>query len=181
MVQRHLVPLLIHRDVAIIFHAHCLSPYRFLADMLCRGRYASLWNAGLAFPIERLHHLIKDGVWSDPTSEGLWRDSFPNPYQLWDKDPTSNSDAVLSLHDILNFVCPWCNQCPTVNLSNFTLTHLTKTTTQQCPSCRRVFNADNLSAQYLKNDLNVFLNLNTARYEFINSITESLVQSKEAF
>ena len=144
------------RDVAIIFHAHCLSPFRYLSDMLCRGLLPLLWTSDMVFPLERLHHLIVNGIWSEPESERQWNRAYPNsPYQLWTSDPTTTPDAVLTFQN-LEMVCPWCGQVGTYDLAKFTLMRLRKVPVCQCPSCDMTFNAENLSAQNLKQDLNWF-------------------------
>ena len=58
------------RDVAIIFHAHCLSPYRFFPDM--NRNWERLWSNGIAFPLARLYALMANRVWSDAASEQMW-------------------------------------------------------------------------------------------------------------
>lgn len=141
------------RDVAIMFHSHNLSPFRFYADMMCRDRVEALWAKGIAFPLERLHHLITNGVWSDPDSEKLWNKTFPNtPYQLWNADPTSTTSAVLSLQNI-EMACPWCGKVGTLDSASFRAMHVTKTAKCHLSSCRDEFTADSLSAKYLKDDL----------------------------
>jgi hypothetical protein len=146
------------RDVAIIFHAHCLSPFRFYTDMLHRTRaqYSNLWAKGIAFPLERLHGLISNGVWSDEQSESIWDSMYASRYQLWEADATSG--AELHLQGVA-FSCPWCSNPgnPAVDLNQFTETHISKTPISACPSCGCKFNAANLSAIYLKEDLNLFI------------------------
>src|SRR5271167_3314125 len=78
-----------NRDVAIVFHAHCLSPYRFYADMNRLG----LWATGIAFPLERLYSLNATDTWSDAASEQAWNGSGKvAPYQLWHTDPAAGGD-----------------------------------------------------------------------------------------
>jgi hypothetical protein len=140
------------RDVAIIFHSHNLSPFRFYADMMCRDRVEALWAKGIAFPLERLHHLITNEVWSDPDSEKLWNQTYPNsPYQVWNADPTSTESAVLKLQNV-EMTCPWCGKHGSVDLNSFRAMHVTKTSTCHF-QCRHAFTADSLSAKYLKDDL----------------------------
>ena len=144
-----------NRDVAIIFHAHCLSPFRYYTDILHRTRrhQSNLWSRGLAFPLERLHGLIANGTWSDEQSQLLWESAYNVPYQLWSADPALG--AELQLQNVA-FSCPWCHRIGTINLDQFTQTHVSKTAVSNCGSCGRQFNADNLSAQYLKQDLTGF-------------------------
>lgn len=150
------VVLIVCRDVAIIFHAHMLSPFRFFADMLCRGARTVLWDSQISFPLEKLHHMISNGIWSDPESEAQWQEAYPDiPYQLWTSDPTS-TNAELKFQNI-DMVCPWCGEVGTYDLAKFTLMHTQKIPVCQCLSCEHVFNADNLSAQNLKQDLLRFL------------------------
>jgi hypothetical protein len=95
----------------MMFHAHCLSPNSFFADVLSRECFQ---HNCLSFPLERLHLLIATGTWSDPESEKVWNDTFSTPYQLWANDPrvggalalqspnpSSNADAVHSV-DLAN-------------------------------------------------------------------------------
>ena len=145
--------LTLFRDVAIIFHAHCLNPYRFFADM--NRRHVNLWNRGLAFPLERLFSLIARGVWSDPASERLWLATGKSaPYQLWSSDPAQGGQ--LGLQDP-RFTCPWCSRTEEIPVAEFTRTHTTKSSPTKCRSCGHQFNADTLSAKYLQIDLLDFL------------------------
>lgn len=144
------------RDVAIVFHAHCLSPYRFYTDMHHRARRqrSNLWSRELVFPLARLNFLIQNGIWSDEKSQAQWESAFRTPYQLWAADPASGAQLVL--HDVL-FNCAWCIQPGIIDLEQFAQTHLTKTAISVCQSCRMRFNADNISAQHLKRDFAEFL------------------------
>ena len=139
------------RDVAIIFHAHCLSPHRYYQDMFHRGRNLIFWNKGVDFPLEALYELIAAGVWSDASSqrawEGLWPDS---PYQLWEVNPEKGES--LQLQDI-RWLCPWCEKSVMLNLTNFTEMYVNKSCHCTCVLCRHVFDADSLSAKYLIRDL----------------------------
>ena len=116
---------------------------------------------GLAFPLERLHTLIANGQWSDEQSQLLWESAYDVPYQLWSADPASG--AELQLQSVA-FHCPWCNRIGKISLNQFTQTHISKTAVSNCGSCRRQFNADNLSAQYLKQDLSEFLTVEDPWY-----------------
>jgi hypothetical protein len=147
---------LIARDVAIVFHAHCLSPYRFYTDMHHRVRRqgSNLWSRQVAFPLEQLNFLIQNGIWSHQESQAQWEATFAMPYQLWADDPATG--AELKLQNV-QFTCAWCIQPGIIDLGQFTQTHTTKTAISVCPSCRMQFNADNLSAQHLKRDFAEFL------------------------
>ena len=113
-----------------------------------------LWNAGIAFPLQRLHDLIVNDIWSDERSRHLWEDAFPFPYQLWNSDPTT-SEAEFNLQDV-ELVCPWCEHVTTINVSEFQLMHVTKKAKCKCLACNCEFDTDNLSAQHLKLDLKQF-------------------------
>jgi hypothetical protein len=144
------------RDVAIIFHSHCLSPFRFYADMVCRDKDPELWNKGIAFPLERLHHLITNQTWSDPESESMWKKRYPEaPYQVWNADPTATTATAPVLQDV-EFECPLCDRTGTIDILSFQKMHLTKVARCICPSCHRTFDADSLSAHFLKKDLSSF-------------------------
>jgi DNA-directed RNA polymerase subunit RPC12/RpoP len=141
------------RDVAIIFHAHCLSPFRFYTDMNLHAR--NLWSKGIAFPLERLYNLIEHGVWSDASSEVAWIGAGKaSTYQVWDSDPATGGKLVLQDVD---FKCASCSHTSTIPLAQFTETHTTKTAALRCTSCGHQYNADSLSATYLREDLLEFL------------------------
>ena len=128
-----------------------------------RRNCSNLWSRGLAFPLERLRGLILNGVWSDEHSQSIWDSVYNSPYQLWEGDPASG--AQLQLQDIA-FECPWCSEpeMRVCNLASFTQAHITKTAVSACPTYGRKFNADTLSAQYLKEDLNEFVAVQDAWY-----------------
>lgn len=85
--------ILIRRDVAICFHVHCLSPFRFMRDL--RRDHPDLWDAGISFPVERLHHLLEKGIWTDAASETAWNSEYTeSPYQLCKSDPTITAEQV---------------------------------------------------------------------------------------
>jgi hypothetical protein len=145
-------PLAEFRDVAIIFHAHFLSPFRFYADMSCRDPRPILLNSKISFPLERMHHLITHNIWSEPDSRQQWIEAFPGtPYQLWDNDPFS-TDAPLKVQNI-EMVCPFCNKTIILELATFTLMHTRKNFRCSCPKCNVQFDADRLSAENLRQDL----------------------------
>lgn len=108
-----------------------------------------------------MHGLIANGQWSDEQSQLLWESAYDVPYQLWSADPASG--AELQLQNI-TFPCPWCMHTGTISLDQFTQTHLSKKAISYCGFCGRHFNADSLSAQYLKQDLADFLTVDDPWY-----------------
>jgi hypothetical protein len=145
--------------------------------MMCRDRVEALWAKGIAFPLERLHHLITNEVWSDPDSEKLWNQTYPNsPYQVWNADPTSTASAVLKLQNI-EMTCPWCRKLGSVDLNSFRAMHVTKTSTCHF-QCGHAFTADSLSAKYLKDDLLNYIKTGNAWY--IPSNRTNIGVSKES-
>lgn len=142
-----------------MFHAHCLSPYRFYTDTQHYSysrdpwnKNHHLWNLELSFPLERLHTLIASGAWSDEQSKLTWESLTGTPYQLWAADPATG--ATLQLQGV-EITCPrvWCGKVGIVDLDQFTLTHTTKSATTACPKCHCKFNADGVSAEFLRRDL----------------------------
>jgi hypothetical protein len=133
--------------------------------MLCREYPPTiLWTAGIAFPLERLHHLIVNGIWSDVESEKVWNEAYPGtPYQLWNVDPTTNSNPVVRLQE-MEMICPWCQRLDKIDLAKFTLMHCRQNIGSHCTSCEQKFDIDSLSAQILKQDLLRFLSVRTAWY-----------------
>lgn len=94
----NLVTTLMCRDVAICFHVHCLSPFRFMKDLT--KDHSGLWTAGISFPLGRLHAMLSKGIWVDANSEATWTAEYPkSPYQLWITDPTMTDEPV-TLQDI---------------------------------------------------------------------------------
>jgi hypothetical protein len=141
-----------YRDVAIIFQAHFLSPFRFIADMYSRGPNLALLHAKISFPLAKMHDLIANDIWSDPESEHQWNQAFPQiPYQLWASNPLT-SNAPLRLQNI-DMVCPWCEKIMILDLAKFTLMHTRKMDSMKCPNCTVEFNADKLSCTNLLMDL----------------------------
>jgi hypothetical protein len=144
-----------NRDVAIIFHAHCLSPFRFYADMKRSNRQT--WTRRIAFPLERLLALIQNGIWSDVESEQLWTRGETLPYQVWETDPIT-TQALLRLQPV-EMACAWCSSIESFLVEEFMKMHTTKVGTLRCSSCQRKFDADRLSAKYFQDDLSGFLKL----------------------
>jgi hypothetical protein len=144
-----------YRDVAIIFHAHFLSPFRFCADMCSRGPNPVLLQARISFPLAKMHDLIANDIWSDPESEYQWNQAYPRiPYQLWASSPLT-TNAPLRLQNI-DMVCPWCEEIVVLDLAKFSLMHTRKMDSVACPKCHVGFNADKLSCVNLLRDLKRF-------------------------
>jgi hypothetical protein len=127
-----------------------------MRDLHCRGPIASLWNARISFPLERLYQLINIGVWSDLESEGIWESTYPDdPYQLWSTNPLTTPNTQLILRDAwIN--CAWCRSDTPLDMDLFHHMYTSNARMFQCSSCGHDFNAESLSAQNLKNDLKGF-------------------------
>ena len=135
-------------------------------------RGPSLWSKKVAFPLERLASLIESSVWTDIESEKIWNDKYPrSTYQIWDSDPALGMSKLI-LQDI-QFSCPWCDTQQTIPLGTWTEIHTTKTVVWSCASCQVKFNADTLSAKYLKDDLLEFNKTNNPWYHpyFLRRLT----------
>ena len=103
--------------------------------------------------------MIVDDVWNDPESERVWSSAYPtSAYQLWTVDPTSTSDAVLTLQDI-EMLCVACQQPQSFEIQELRLMYSTQSTVSACSACGNKFNFHNLGAQYLKRDLEIFMKL----------------------
>lgn len=131
-----------------------------------RGRGA--WEHGIAFPLERLYHLIENGIWSDVESQHVWGNDAG--YQLWETDPTIGN-AELHLQDV-EFSCPWCSHAQVIPLAQYTAMHTGKTATWKCTSCAVQFNADTLSAKFFKDDLTEFLKESNPWYTFCPQVAD---------
>lgn len=120
-----------NRDVAMIFHAHCLCPFHFNRTVLARNHLRTL-----AFPLERLDELYLNGIWCDTQSEKLWIDTFSHPYQVWTKDPSQG--GVLKLQDI-EMRCPVCGINVVLDLDKFVDVRANTNGSIQCSSCLAFF------------------------------------------
>ena len=77
-----------------------------MKDMINRGATRNLWQDGIEFPLERLNELIQSDQWSDPESEAIWKEHYPEaPYQLWATDPilTDEHLKLESINETSNF------------------------------------------------------------------------------
>ena len=81
-----------------------------------KRRGSGAWENGIAFPLERLYHLIENGIWSDVESQHLWGNA--GAYQLWESDPTIGT-SELRLQDV-EMSCPWCSHSQIIPLPQFT-------------------------------------------------------------
>jgi hypothetical protein len=149
--------------VAIIFHAHCLNPFRFYTDLnhRARARISNLWEQDLAFPLQRLHDLISNDTWTDAQSAAIWESTYNIPYQVWNEDPANG--GTLKLQNVA-FLCPWCNNTSIIPLDKFAQTHILKSAASTCGVCAIKFDADKLSAWYLAIDLSAFREVRDAWY-----------------
>ena len=103
-----------------------------------------LWDSWFAFPLQRLQELITEGVWSDPESERIWKEFYPDSnYQRWTGDPTSDVIQNMSPSDV-EMHCPRCSHLGV---------YVIKSALLRCSSCVHEFDASSLSAHYLKRDL----------------------------
>ncbi|RUP44279.1 hypothetical protein BC936DRAFT_149685 [Jimgerdemannia flammicorona] len=150
-------------DVAYIWHAHLLSPFRYYEDIL-RLYPGSQHMLDYAFPLEKLHNIVTGGFKIDLLSEMTWLEHTHNaePY-------------VLTLAEIdtrpLEFICPWCNkasqvQCEALLLDLTKFLRLifadrqtwAKIKTEKgpdfrCSHCSAVCSADTLSGRRFLNDV----------------------------
>lgn len=127
------------RDVAILFHAHCLCPFHFSETVLSRKHLG-----GLAFPLERLHSLISNGQWSDQGSEEIWQKALSSPYQLWNEDPSKV--GALELQNI-EITCPSCSAYVVIDLHNWIDMRANEVLLKQCPTCLSSFRPRCLTTQ----------------------------------
>jgi Glycine-rich domain-containing protein-like len=122
------------RDVAIIFHAHCLAGQHYANDILSVGGFRSV---GLpSFPLERLHDLVLKGIWSDPESERIWTETVCCPYQLWKQPPSEIGKCILQ-----NVVarCSFCDVLVELECRLLSGKPQTETAGYECTSCRKSF------------------------------------------
>jgi hypothetical protein len=141
------------RDVAVVFHSHCLSPFRFYADIkhrATRQHATDLWDM-ITFPLARLHRLLASDEWSDEASERMWFDMFRIPYQVWRSNPLTTR-CPLELPNI-RFPCPLCQIPCEFDPALFTQYRITKLGALTFPCCGNSFTVDSLAAIQLREDM----------------------------
>lgn len=115
----------ISRDVAIIFHAHLLSPFKFLSDI--RGwpslasKYGRLSQYADLFQLTCLSERAGVKNWSCRQSEKIWSEAYSTqPYQLWTANPRFGGQLI-GLPPIDSFPCPksGCGYCPSRTLEEW--------------------------------------------------------------
>ena len=147
--------MLIDRDVAIVFHAHCLSPHRYYQDMFYNSKESLFWDYSVSFPLKQLDDLITTNIWSDPFSERVWGEYWPNlPYQVWSANPQDGGQ--LGLQDVL-WECPWCEETDLLDLVEFTKMYAKESNSCMCSYCQTRIDHDSVSSKYLVKDLQEFI------------------------
>jgi len=139
-----------------VFHAHCLSPHRYYQDMFYNSQNSLFWDYCISFPLKQLDTLIEGNIWSDPFSERIWGEYFPElPYQVWSANPLDGGH--LELPENILWECPWCEQTTPVELVEFTKMYLKKSNFCRCTCCGTRIDQDSVSSKYLVKDLQQFL------------------------
>jgi len=134
-------------DVAMVFHAHCLNPHSFTADLTMS--FENLLRVGIEFPLERLHTLIKIGTNSDTQSQRQWDEYHLKcghatalvPYQLSHDLPNALSDSWKTFGIYTS--CSSCNTETVLGLSPFTTLRLGRKLLI-CPNCDASFDTTQL-------------------------------------
>ncbi|KAM4058186.1 glycine-rich domain-containing protein-like domain-containing protein [Hirsutella rhossiliensis] len=133
-------------DVAMVFHAHCLNPFSFTADLTML--FERLLDAGIEFPLGRLHNLVKVGTNSDTESQCQWdnyhlehgHNAALVPYQLSPDLPHALGDTIGWKTAGIYVKCPGCNSEMAFDLTSFSTMRLSgKPLT--CTSCNISFDA----------------------------------------
>ena len=168
MVAVAFIPIANEQGRGNSFHSHCLSPNRYYQDMFYNSSHSLFYQYGVSFPLKDLHDLMSTGTWSDPYSQRLWDESWPNqPYQVWDKDPQDG--GKLELQDV-RWECPWCEKVMMVPLPEFTAVYNNQST-RSC-SCGAITTRNSVSARYATNDLQHFIATGDIWFvQFISSLT----------
>ncbi|KAJ5491206.1 hypothetical protein N7539_002773 [Penicillium diatomitis] len=144
-------------DVAIVFHAHHLAPFTFMADLHYRKRYAPLKRAQRDFPLAGLVSLINDNEWSHDLSEAIWVSVYPNtPYQVWNNHP--QDDGLLALPEVEHFLCPrqQCERRITVDWDEWAQMRIGAGEIQ-CHGCNSTFTRDEICRISLRSDVVRFI------------------------
>ncbi|KAL1924968.1 uncharacterized protein VTP21DRAFT_4622 [Calcarisporiella thermophila] len=129
-------------DVALVWHAHMLSPYRYAEDMI---RLYKADAMEINFPLQALHEAIAiDENCSDPESVRFWEMNTKEPYIL----------DLRSIEQISHHVqCPWCKVTNILSWKEFVKMKTTKGTSFSCTGCFGHLNADNLSVRRFLDDM----------------------------
>ncbi|RUP49677.1 hypothetical protein BC936DRAFT_141841 [Jimgerdemannia flammicorona] len=134
-------------DVACIWHAHLLSPYRYYEDLL-RLYPTSEHMLDYVFPLEKLHKVIASGYQIDLPSEITWLEY------------TGNEPYVLALNDITTrlvaFSCPWCSKQSEIQWETWARVKTQKGLSFRCQHCTAKCNADTLSGRRFLDDVALY-------------------------
>ena len=123
--------------------------------MFCKSQHSLFWKYKISFPLKQLHDLIVANVWSDPFSQRVWAEHYPNlPYQVWSMNPQNGGN--IELQDIY-WECPWCEAVAMVDLVEFTKMYLNEPNSCACTCCGTRIDPDSVSSKYLANDLRQFI------------------------
>jgi hypothetical protein len=163
----------------MIFHAHCLNPFSFTADLATF--FENLLDAGIEFPLERLHTLIKTGMNSDAESQLQWNnyhlehgyDVALVPYQLSTDLPHTLGDMDSWKTSGIYVTCPWCSSDAVLDLTSFTAMRLGRSLSN-CSNCNTSFDASTFTSKMLLNDLTCYTRTNDIRYASVSQYKKSL-------
>ncbi|KAL1924966.1 uncharacterized protein VTP21DRAFT_4620 [Calcarisporiella thermophila] len=94
-------------DVALVWHAHMLSPFRYAEDMV---RLYKMDAIEINFPLEALHEAIATDLnYMDPEAVRFWEQNTNEPYILDER----NIDKIK--HQVQ---CPWCRTTTTLSCAD---------------------------------------------------------------
>ncbi|CAG8492422.1 11672_t:CDS:2 [Dentiscutata erythropus] len=126
-------------DVCYIWHAHCLSPFKYYEDML--RLYPTLLK--LNFPLQKLNDIWNTGSnFVDKKSQKIWEEFTGTPWVL---DTSDKSEFTI--------ICPWCNTSNKIKSDSYVKIMKEKSMNQYCANCSVELSADTLSAKRFYDDI----------------------------
>lgn len=76
--------------------------------MIHRPAFSEVAKVRLDFTTQALADLVEHDIWSDPASEYVWNDMYPDvKYQLWSKLPSKQSLIPPLSIDGVRILCPY--------------------------------------------------------------------------
>ncbi|CAG8524716.1 9004_t:CDS:2, partial [Gigaspora margarita] len=129
-------------DVCYIWHAHCLSPFKYCEDML--RLYPTLLKHN--FPLQKLNHIWNSGSnFVDKKSQKIWEEFTGTPWVL---DASDKSEFTI--------IRPWCNTSNKINPDSYVKIMKEKSMNQYCVNCSAELSADTLSVKRFYDNIEKF-------------------------
>ncbi|KAJ1978691.1 hypothetical protein H4R35_001800 [Dimargaris xerosporica] len=133
-------------DVAYIWHAHMLSPIKYMQDIQRLAPTANILQ--YAMPLQRLHEMYENGKTPDAMSVEYWEKHTQLPYTLASLDDSSYLTR-----------CPWCTTKFTVAWPTIIALRgqVLPAAPATCPACHAPWDRDVVSGHRFWSDIQAYL------------------------